>query len=42
MNFFLQACHFILEQSNCAILVVEDQKQLEKVLHNTAQLYTVL
>jgi long-subunit acyl-CoA synthetase (AMP-forming) len=25
------ACHFILEQSKCAILVVEDQIQLEKV-----------
>lgn len=25
------ACHYILEQSKCAILVVEDQRQLEKV-----------
>ena len=26
-----EACEFILQQSKCAILVVEDQKQLEKV-----------
>jgi len=26
-----EACHFIIEDSKCAILVVEDQKQLDKV-----------
>ena len=33
-----EACKYILEQSNCSILVVEDQVQLDKVLQLRGEL----
>ena len=33
-----EACKYILEQSNCSILVVEDQVQLDKVLQLQGEL----